>query len=126
METDLGKEELKISWDMGTAYDFFASLKVLHYPAKFGVRGAWAAGVRSRLSQNDRDRGDVLHRPGRWYGVSGREEVGKNRYRAAKNRGRKCCLFYDLHCCWFQWRWWYGQSGGAAEVHSTSEGEITQ
>jgi len=55
METDLGKEELKISWDMGTAYDFFASLKVLHYPAKFGVRGAWAAGVRSRLSQNERD-----------------------------------------------------------------------
>jgi DNA-binding transcriptional ArsR family regulator len=39
-----------ISWDWGTAYDLFASLHVLHHPDRFGLRGAWAAGVRSRLS----------------------------------------------------------------------------
>ena len=55
METDIDNTELKITWDKGTAYDFFASLRVLHHPAKFGLRGAWAAGVRSRLSQEDRE-----------------------------------------------------------------------
>jgi len=39
-----------ILWDWGTAYDLFASLNVLHYPEKFGLRGSWAAGVRSRLT----------------------------------------------------------------------------
>jgi DNA-binding transcriptional ArsR family regulator len=39
----------RISWDWGTAYDLFASLHVLHHPDRFGLRGAWAAGVRSRL-----------------------------------------------------------------------------
>ena len=43
------------SWDIGTGYDFFVSLFVLHYPAKFGLRGAWAAGVRSRLPQEERE-----------------------------------------------------------------------
>jgi DNA-binding transcriptional ArsR family regulator len=55
METSTGNQEIKISWDKGTAYDFFASLDVLHFPAKYGLRGAWAAGVRSRLSQEDRE-----------------------------------------------------------------------
>jgi DNA-binding transcriptional ArsR family regulator len=39
-----------ILWDSGTAYDLFASLHVLHHPDRFGLRGSWAAGVRSRLS----------------------------------------------------------------------------
>src|SRR4030066_1909842 len=39
-----------ISWDWGTAYDLFASLHVLHHPEKFGLRGSWAAGVRSRMT----------------------------------------------------------------------------
>ena len=39
-----------IHWDWGTAYDLFASLHVLHHPEKFGLRGSWAAGVRSRLT----------------------------------------------------------------------------
>lgn len=47
--------EAQILWDLGTAYDFLASLTVLHHPAKFGLRGAWAAGVRSRLGQKERD-----------------------------------------------------------------------
>jgi DNA-binding transcriptional ArsR family regulator len=38
-----------IIWDIGTAYDLFASLQVLHHPARFGLRASWAAGVRSRL-----------------------------------------------------------------------------
>jgi DNA-binding transcriptional ArsR family regulator len=43
-----------IQWDLGTAYDLFASLHVLHHPEKFGLRGPWAAGVRSRLTATQR------------------------------------------------------------------------
>lgn len=43
-----------LSWDLGTAYDFFISQHVLHNPDKFGLRGSWAAGVRSRLPQQER------------------------------------------------------------------------
>jgi DNA-binding transcriptional ArsR family regulator len=39
-----------VFWSWGTGYDLFASLHVLHHPEKFGLRGSWAAGVRSRLS----------------------------------------------------------------------------
>jgi DNA-binding transcriptional ArsR family regulator len=46
--------EIKISWDIGSSYDFFASLIVLHDPGLFGLRPSWAAGVRSRLQPNDR------------------------------------------------------------------------
>jgi DNA-binding transcriptional ArsR family regulator len=48
-------EDTPIEWDVGTAYDFFVSLSVLHNPEKFGVRGSWAAGVRSRLPQAERE-----------------------------------------------------------------------
>ena len=44
----------EVVWGWGTAYDLFMSLVVLHKPAEFGVRGAWAAGVRARLSAQDR------------------------------------------------------------------------
>ncbi len=43
-----------LQWDSGTAYDLFASLHVLHHPEKFGLRGSWAAGVRSRLTAPQR------------------------------------------------------------------------
>jgi DNA-binding transcriptional ArsR family regulator len=43
-----------VIWDYGTAYDLFISLSVLHEPAKYGLRGAWAKGVRARLSAEDR------------------------------------------------------------------------
>ncbi len=43
-----------VAWDWGTGYDLFASLHVLHHPEQFGVRGAWAAGVRSRLPAHHR------------------------------------------------------------------------
>jgi DNA-binding transcriptional ArsR family regulator len=45
----------KLSWDIGTAYDMFISLSVLHMPDKYGLRGAWAAGVRSRLPNPERE-----------------------------------------------------------------------
>ncbi|MBI3159769.1 MAG: winged helix-turn-helix transcriptional regulator [Chloroflexi bacterium] len=45
----------RLAWDTGTAYDFLASLNVLHEPEKFGLRGAWAAGVRSRLTPEERE-----------------------------------------------------------------------
>lgn len=42
-------------WDEGTAYDLFVSLYVLHRPITFGLRASWAAGVRSRLPNAQRD-----------------------------------------------------------------------
>jgi DNA-binding transcriptional ArsR family regulator len=45
----------RLYWDWGTAYDLFVSLAVLHEPASFGVRRAWAAGVRARLPAKERE-----------------------------------------------------------------------
>jgi DNA-binding transcriptional ArsR family regulator len=39
----------KITWVWGTAYDLFSSIRVLHDPGHYGLRPAWAAGVRSRV-----------------------------------------------------------------------------
>ncbi len=43
-----------IRWDIGTAYDLFISLIVLHNPEVYGLRASWAAGVRSRLTSEER------------------------------------------------------------------------
>ena len=48
-------KEIKITWDIGTGYDFLSSLQVLHFPDTYGLRGAWAAGVRSRLAPEARE-----------------------------------------------------------------------
>ena len=56
-KTTQGDEQVfqpKISWDFGTAYDLFISLYVLHHPDVFGLRPPWAAGVRSRLTSEER------------------------------------------------------------------------
>ena len=45
----------QLTWDIGTAYDFFISLYTLHHPDEFGLRASWAAGVRSRLPQDTRE-----------------------------------------------------------------------
>ena len=62
--------QIKLLWDSGSAYDFFMSLRVLHEPNKWGLRGAWAAGVRSRLSAENRDffktLGILRHTPVHW------------------------------------------------------------
>lgn len=42
-------------WDIGTAYDLFTSLEVLHDPRRYGLRGNWAAGVRSRIPAKQRE-----------------------------------------------------------------------
>jgi DNA-binding transcriptional ArsR family regulator len=46
---DRRPDQPHLLWDIGTAYDFFASLDVLHNPDEYGLRASWAAGVRSRL-----------------------------------------------------------------------------
>ena len=45
----------RLLWDYGTAYDLFVSLMVLHKPSKYGLRGAWARGVRARLPASARE-----------------------------------------------------------------------
>jgi DNA-binding transcriptional ArsR family regulator len=52
--------DINIQWDYGTAYDFLSSLHVLHFPDEYGLRGAWAAGVRSRLPTKVRDYLEVV------------------------------------------------------------------
>jgi DNA-binding transcriptional ArsR family regulator len=47
-------DDVAISWDIGSAYELFVSLEVLHHPDIFGIRASWAAGVRSRLSAAER------------------------------------------------------------------------
>jgi DNA-binding transcriptional ArsR family regulator len=62
--------EPRLFWDWGTAYDLFISLVVLHEPAEFGVRRAWAAGVRARLPAEHRETleqsQNVVHIPFHW------------------------------------------------------------
>ncbi len=43
-----------IHWDIGTAYELFASLHVIYEPEYFGLRASWAAGVRSRIPPAER------------------------------------------------------------------------
>lgn len=45
----------ELRWDSGTAYDFFASLLVIHMPGDYGLRASWAAGIRSRLTAGARE-----------------------------------------------------------------------
>jgi DNA-binding transcriptional ArsR family regulator len=47
-------------WDWGTAYDLFVSLMALHEPSHFGLRAAWAAGMRSRLPAPARETLEAL------------------------------------------------------------------
>jgi DNA-binding transcriptional ArsR family regulator len=49
-----GDKEIQLTWDLGSAYDFFLSLMVLHDPETYGLRASWAAGVRSRLPSAER------------------------------------------------------------------------
>jgi DNA-binding transcriptional ArsR family regulator len=50
----MSEQRPRVLWDWGTAYDLFASLHVLHHADQFGLRGSWAAGVRSRLTAPQR------------------------------------------------------------------------
>jgi DNA-binding transcriptional ArsR family regulator len=44
----------ELIWDVGTAYELFVSLQVLHEPEHYGLRAAWAAGIRSRIPAAER------------------------------------------------------------------------
>lgn len=48
-------EPPRLLWDLGTAYDLFISLDVLHQPAEFGIRASWAAGMRARIPSVERE-----------------------------------------------------------------------
>lgn len=52
----------KIHWDIGTAYDLFISLRILHEPEEFNIRASWAAGVRSRVPLEHRQTLEQLTR----------------------------------------------------------------
>ncbi|HUH97423.1 MAG TPA: metalloregulator ArsR/SmtB family transcription factor [Anaerolineales bacterium] len=41
-------------WEVGTAYEFFVSLHVLHEPDFFDLRPSWAAKIRSRIPTTER------------------------------------------------------------------------
>jgi len=45
----------RLRWEIGTGYDLFISLLVLHRPEQHGLRASWAAGVRSRLPADERE-----------------------------------------------------------------------
>ena len=51
MNSEIGT---KLHWDLGSAYDLFICLRILHNPEHYGLRASWAAGVRSRLSLEQR------------------------------------------------------------------------
>ncbi|MBE0408790.1 MAG: helix-turn-helix transcriptional regulator [Anaerolineales bacterium] len=68
--TEKDNKNIKLIWDNGTAYDMFASLHVLHNPDRYGLRRSWAAGVRSRLPEDERkfieEAVTFLHYPLTW------------------------------------------------------------
>ena len=43
-----------LTWDVGTAYELFVSLHVLHEPELFDLRPSWAAKIRSRIPAAER------------------------------------------------------------------------
>ncbi len=43
-----------LTWDIGTAYELFVSLHVLHEPELFDLRPSWAAKIRSRIPTAER------------------------------------------------------------------------
>jgi DNA-binding transcriptional ArsR family regulator len=59
-----------LSWDVGTAYEFFVSLSVLHEPENYDLRPSWAAKIRSRIPMPERtfleQTLDFIHFPLGW------------------------------------------------------------
>ena len=43
-----------ITWDVGTAYELFVSMHVLHEPERYDLRPSWAAKIRSRIPTTER------------------------------------------------------------------------
>jgi hypothetical protein len=53
-EDDLPAADTTLSWDVGTSYEFFASLHVLYEPEYYDLRPSWAAKIRSRIPTTER------------------------------------------------------------------------
>ena len=53
-EADSSAADTTLSWDVGTAYEFFVSLHVLHEPEYYDLRPSWAAKIRSRIPTAER------------------------------------------------------------------------
>ena len=53
-EADLPAAGTTLSWDVGTAYEFFVSLYVLTEPEYYDLRPSWAAKIRSRIPTAER------------------------------------------------------------------------
>lgn len=47
-------QDIKLTWEYGTAHEMFVSLDVLHNPEHYGLRPSWAAGIRSRIPPTER------------------------------------------------------------------------
>jgi len=69
-EDDLPAAEPTLSWDVGTAYEFFVSLFVIHEPESYDLRPSWAAKIRSRIPTTERtfleETLDFIHFPLAW------------------------------------------------------------
>ena len=50
----MSDNQTKITFEIGTAFELFLSLMVLHNPDKHGLRASWAAGIRSRIPAPER------------------------------------------------------------------------
>lgn len=53
--TDASGRTNDVTVDLGTSYDFLASLFVLHNPKRFALRGAWTSGMLARLKGEARE-----------------------------------------------------------------------
>ncbi len=47
-------QQTALVWDLGTAYELFVSLHVLHNPEYYELRPSWAAGIRYRITLPER------------------------------------------------------------------------
>jgi DNA-binding transcriptional ArsR family regulator len=69
-EDDLPAADTTLSWDVGTAYEFFVSLFVLHEPENYDLRPSWAAKIRSRIPTTERtfleETLELIHFPLAW------------------------------------------------------------
>jgi hypothetical protein len=89
----------KLTWDLGTAFDLFISILVLHDPDEYGLRASWAAGVRSRLPAAERkvleESVFALGLPLYWIHQlpEPRDSATALRYLAQTPAGQRLCLF---------------------------------
>ncbi|MGE5073276.1 MAG: ArsR/SmtB family transcription factor [Anaerolineae bacterium] len=52
--TQAASQTTTLRWDVGTAYELFVSLHVLHHPEHYDLRPSWAAKIRARIPTMER------------------------------------------------------------------------